>query len=260
MPTTPAAESAAAESAIWADVHERWLRYRGEEVWRDVAATETEVVPEVDPRGDLERRARQWGYPLAQADLPDLARFAAALALVEAEGWDSDDGVLATQAYEARRFLAADRILPWAVPWLIGVARCYPETRVDATVTAEALLELGDRHRPAPVLVGGEGLGLPGYDGYGPMDEPAELLDRMCSLWGGIVVFRRSVSSMVGAEVERRRDAVRWLSNDWFRGNLVTWYEVAGVRWDRLVESHPGTARYWTDLAQRAAGTAQSAK
>lgn len=267
MPTTPAAETAAsaaeaaaAESAIWAGVAERWTRDGNQGIWEDLPGAEAGVIPEVNPRGDLERRARQWGYLLEEGDLGDVALFAAGLAMAEAEAWESGDGVLATQAFEERRFLAAERIVPWAVPWLLAVARCFPEARSDATDTAERLLEIGERHRLAPVLSGEEGIFLPGHDGYGSADQPGELADRIGSLWGGMVVFRRSLVSISGEELTARRPRDRWMGDADFRSNISSWYEVGAVRWRRLAERHPGTSRYWLDLARRAVLTAEIAK
>ena len=74
----------------------------------------------------------------------------------------------------------ADRILPWAVPWLDAV------DIAEAGSSHALLLELGDRHRPAPALVEGEGLALPGEDGYGPV-EFGPTAKRLASLWGGLV-------------------------------------------------------------------------
>ena len=260
MPTTPAADSATAESDSWAHIAARWSGELHSDVWRDLPPIEARVIPEVKPEEDLQRRARRWGYRLADADLSDLATFAAALAVAEAEAWVSGDGVLATQAYEERRFLAADRVVPWAVPWLMAVGRCFPETRVDATEASTGLLRIGEQHRLGPALTGHEGLRPPGNDGYGPTDEPLELADRLGSLWGGRVVFKRSVSSMTGACGGGRRPGPRWLADGEFRRDVATWYEVAAMRWQRMATEYPGTAGYWTDLARRARFTAQIAK
>jgi hypothetical protein len=260
MPTTPAADSAAADLATWAGIAERWTGEFNPDVWDDLPGSEALVIPEVSPRDDLERRARRWAYPLRDGDLADTALFAAALARAEVEAWESGDGVLATQAYEERRFLASDRIAPWAVPWLLAVARCFPENRMDATDAAAALLAIGERHRLAPALAGAEGLHLPDHDGYGPSMSPVEPGDRVGSLWGGMVVFRRSLTSLTGEPHEGRIPTERWLADTGFRANLSSWYEVAVARWGRMAELHPGTAGYWLDLARRADHTAKLAK
>lgn len=260
MPTTPAADSAAADLATWAGIAERWTGDANPDVWDDLPGSEGLVIPEVNPRDDLERRARRWAYPLREGDLADTALFAAALARAEVGAWESGDGVLATQAYEERRFLAADRIVPWAVPWLLAVARCFPENRVDATGAAGALVAIGERHRLAPALAGAEGLHLPDHDGYGPLPAPVEPGDRVGSLWGGMVVFRRSLVSITGETHEGRVPTERWITDAGFRANLGSWYEVAVARWGRMAEVHPGTAAYWLDLARRADHTAKLAK
>lgn len=260
MHTTPAADTAAAESATWANIAQRWAGEANPDVWDDLPGSEALVIPDVDVRDDLERRARRWGYPLADGNLGDVAMFAAALARAEADAWNADDGVLATQAYEERRFLAADRIVPWAVPWLLAVTRCFPESRDDATDAAVALLRIGEQHRLAPSLAGDEGLRPPGHDGYGPSTEPQEIVDRICSLWGGIVVFRRSLISISGEEIGARRPGARWLTDAGLRSNIATWYEIGAARWRCLAEQHPGTGAYWLDLARRASETAEIAK
>ncbi len=260
MHTTPAADTAAAESATWANIAVRWSAESNFDVWQDLPGAEALVIPDVDVRDDLERRARRWGYRLADGDLGDVAMFAAALARAEADAWAADDGVLATQAYEDRRFLAADRIVPWAVPWLLAASRCFPDLRTDASETAAALLRIGEQHRLAPSLAGNEGLRLPGHDGYGPAGQPGELTDRICSLWGGLVVFRRSLISISGEEIGARRPEARWFTDVELRGNIATWYEIGAARWRCLAEQHPGTGAYWLDLARRASETAEIAK
>jgi hypothetical protein len=189
-----------------------------------------------------------------------MALFAAALARTEAESWLGGDRVVATQAFEERRHLLGDRILPWAVPWLRALARCFPAHRIDATDAAKTLLSLGERHRPAPILTGAEGLFLPGHDGYGAKDLHGHLGMRMGSLWGGLVVFRCTLESITGELVPNRHVTGDRFDTPAFRGTVVTLYEVAEVRWRRLAENHPGTARYWFDLAARAAATAEIAK
>ncbi len=260
MPTSSAVDAARRESAIWTNVAERWHPDRNREIWDDLPGAERAVIPEVDPLSDLRRRADRWSYPLTRGDLADVSLFAAALARTEQESWSSDDGVVATQAYEERRRLAGDRILPWAVPWLRAVARWFPEHRVDATATTEQLLEWGDRNRPAAALTATEGLFLPGHDGYGPVGVDHSLEYRVGSLWGGLVVFRRSLESILGQELSNRQFDPAWSESPEFLATLVTLYEVTSVRWDRLADRHLGTARYWLDVANRAQATAESAK
>jgi hypothetical protein len=265
MPTSSATDSAAAtaasaESAAWASLAERWHPDRNREIWNDLAPFEALVIPETDPSSDLEKRARRWSYPLSRSDLSDLALFAAALARMEGEAWLGGDGVVATQAFEERRFLAADRVLPWAIPWLRAVARCFPDSRESADQASAALLEIGDRHRPAPFLTGSEGLFPPGHDSYGPVDLPAATTDRIVSLWGGLVVFRRSLESITGVALSVRLVSEDWLNDADIVATIATWYEVTAMRWRRLADRHPGTARLWQELANRAQETAESAK
>lgn len=265
MPTNSANDSSAAhaalaESAVWASVAQRWRQADRQAVWSDLPPIEAIVIPEVDPRDDLEKRARRWSYPLADGDLADLARFAAALAQTEGEAWRAEDRVLATRAFEERRFLAADRVLPWAVPWLRAVARCFPESRSIAEETAVDLLDIGERHRPAPLLTGGEGLFPPGCDSFGPVDVPPDLAARVVTLWGGLVVFRRSLESVTGRSPSSRVVLRPWLDDPDFIDTVATWYEVTAVRWLRLASAFPGTARLWHEMANRAQQTAESAK
>ncbi|MDJ0925043.1 MAG: hypothetical protein QNJ77_10815 [Acidimicrobiia bacterium] len=236
MPTKSAAEEAAAEAERWAGVSARWSAASHPEVWAARPGDETAVIPQVDPRVDLQRRARRWSYPLENCDLADLTRFAAALARAEAEAWAAGDGVVATQAFEERRYLAADRIVPWAVPWLLAVAEYFPGEHRGAESTAQELLGFGERHRLAPVLSGTEGLNPPGHDGYGPADAPNRLPDRIGSLWGGLVLM------------SSRPD------------DLEARYTAAAIAWRDLAGRYPGAARYWLDLASRADLTAKIAK
>lgn len=260
MPTSSAASAARRETAAWAAIAERWHADDNREIWDDVPGAERAVIPEVDPLSDLEKRAGRWSYPLQRRDLSDVALFAAALARTEAEAWASGDGVLATQAYEERRFLAADRVLPWAVPWLRAVSRCFPSSRKTADGAAHMLPDIGDRHRPAPILTGSEGLFPPGYDSYGPADLPPDIPARLTSLWGGRVVFRRSVASIAGESQAARTLSPGWREDPSLRDVVATWYEVAASRWRGLAQGHPGTARLWNELAIRSDRTAEIAK
>jgi len=122
--------------------------------------TEYEVVGTYDPGSDLDRRAAEWGHQLANHDLGAIALFAAALAHTEADSWDDGTFDIATRAYEARRFLLGDRIIHWAVPWLLA------EGPGDV---ASFLLDLGDEMRVAPALPGNEGLQVAGEDSFGPL-------------------------------------------------------------------------------------------
>ncbi len=245
---TTAAATARHEAALWVSIAERWHPDRNAEIWADVPAVEDRVISGVDASFDLDRRARRWGHTLERHDLSEIALFAAALATTEAEAWETGERTVATQAFEDRRFLAADRVLPWAVPWLLAVARCFPENRDDADAAAEALLSLGEQHRMAPYLADGEGLHPPGHDGYGPADQPHELGNRIGTLWGGMVVFDRSIQSITGLDLGR--DQVNE-SDAGTEAALAAWYDVSAARWETLAAQYPGTAAYWVDLARR---------
>jgi hypothetical protein len=239
MPTAPepaAAAAARAEASQWATVAEWSPR-----PWQDVAPTEAAVVGYYDPAADLERRAAAWGHRLVRPDLVSLARFGAGLAMAEADAWHAEDAVVATRAYAERRFLLGDRVLHWAVPWLDAVGRCYPQWRNEAHARRDLLLDLGDRHRPAPDL--GLSLTAPGEDAFGPRTVDGG--DLLRSLWSGAVLLDATVASLGGT-----------LSGDSVRRDLATLYEVAAVRWKALAETRPGSAVLWRDLGRRAQRTA----
>jgi hypothetical protein len=148
-----------------------------------------------DPLDDLDRRGRWWNHRFVSARLVEVLAFGVALAEAEAAAWASDDGVVATRAFEDRRFLYSDRLVHWVVPLSFSA----PE----AAEFRNLMLELGDRLRPAPIMTGDEGIHPPGEDAFGPIDSP-------------LVV-----------DLGPR------------------------VRWERLADSHPGTARLWRDLSRR---------
>lgn len=222
----------------------------------DVAPVEAAVVALYDPGADLRRRAGLWGYPLASEDLADLARFAAALSSTEAEAWSADDPVTATRALEARRFLVADRVIHWAVPWLDQIGRCYPASRGPAHDARAVLLELGDEHRLAPAIVSGEGLFLPGEDSYGPESPDVPLAQLLTSLWSGGVLLDATLRSMTGDRNAGRAGLEILLSRPDLATDLAHLYRAYAARWRSLATAHPGTARLWSDLAQRANRTA----
>ena len=143
--------------------------------WAELAThstpTERELMLTYDPESDLDRRAGEWGHQFAEHDLGSIALFAGALAQTEANAWDDGTLDIATRAYEARRFLLSDRIIHWAVPWLLASG--------DAD-DAEFLLDLGDEMRVAPALPGHEGLVAKGEDSYGSLDQTG-------GIWSGWV-------------------------------------------------------------------------
>ena len=125
-----------------------------------VTATEYEVMRTYQPGSDLDRRAAEWSHQLASHDLGAIALFAAALAHTEADAWDDGTLDVATRSYEARRFLLGDRIVHWAVPWLLATG---------SGDYAQFILDLGDEMRVAPALTGREGLVMAGEDSLGPL-------------------------------------------------------------------------------------------
>jgi hypothetical protein len=119
------------------------------------------TVTGFDPIEDLNRRGRWWSHRFPSDRLPDVVAFGVALAAAETDAWGSNDPVVATRAFEDRRFLLSDRLIHWVVP-LSYVTEDADSLRVD-------VLALGDRLRVAPLLTGDEGLHPPGEDSYGPL-------------------------------------------------------------------------------------------
>lgn len=259
MPTrSEAATTATEEARIWAGFVGEWTAERHPALWNDLPPSEAEVVRFYQPDGDLARRARYWGYEFGSRDLADLARFGAGLARAEADAWERDEPHIATRAYADRRFLLGDRLLHWAVPWLDAAARCHPAERDLAEPARFALLDLGDRLRPAPILSEGqEGLFPPGEDSYGPLDPPAPLAEWLLSVWSGRVMMRSTLTSLGGAAVGLRVVPAEWLEDPHMRSLLSMTYEVIAPRWDGLALEHPGSAQLWRDLSRRARGTAR---
>lgn len=249
-----AAETAAQEAAIWMEVARSW--HPGRQPIEDVPPNERAVVRLYDPRSELQRHGRQWGYEFITADLSDLARFAAALARTESEAWATDRGHLATRAYQERRFLLGDRILHWAIPWLDAVSHEYPAVAGTATATKDRLLDLADHHRPAPALAGSEGLVVPGFDGYGPLNQDIPFERLLISIWSGTVLLNSHLAEVFGEQVDRDRLPPTWDSHPGARAALESGYIAAADRWDRLAVQRPGSAQLWRDLANRARRTA----
>ncbi len=188
-----------------------------------------------DPGPELARRAARWGHTLGGVRLADLATFASGLALAEAEAWDAGAPDLATRAHEARRFLLADRVIHWAVPWLDSIGTYHPSERQAAVAERDLLLALGDTHRVAPAIPGREGLHLPGEDSFGPTEVREPLATWVTSLWSGMVH-------------DEPFDSPRRLASE---------YAAAAASWSAVAALHPGSAELWTDLAQRAIVTAE---
>ncbi|NND85277.1 MAG: hypothetical protein HKN46_09040 [Acidimicrobiia bacterium] len=131
-----------------------------------------------------------------------------------------------------RRFLLGDRILHWAVPWMIAVGE-------PASDALDALLRLGDLHRPEPELSGNEGLTPPGEDRFGPL-EPVPL----SSMLVGAVVLESVADDWGTTRDGLRAGEVPDAAIPWLRGHVDMW--------GRLRSAHPGSAALWRDLAGRA--------
>lgn len=114
-----------------------------------------------DPREDLNRRGRWWSHRFPSTRLPDVLAFGVALATTEGDAWGSNDPVVATRAFEDRRFLLSDRVIHWLVPLTYVTEGAEP--------MRDGLLALGDRLRVAPLLTGDEGIHPPGEDSFGPL-------------------------------------------------------------------------------------------
>lgn len=251
-----AAHSAESEATTWLGIARSWAAADHPEVWGDVPGDEASVVGFYDPTEDLHRRMRTWSYEPAALDLADLARFASGLAQAEAEAWRADKPHIATQAYEERRFLMGDRILHWSVPWLAMVGRWYPTEADLAHETRRRLLELGDVHRPAPALSGTEGLVVPGFDGFGPIDAGVSLPRLARSVWSGLVLSTPQLSEIRHARLAERRIESRWLGEPATRRLLAAAFRAGSQQWDSLAADHPGSAQLWRDLSLRAYRTA----
>ncbi len=248
-----AAETAQADVVEWVEIHDLALSIASEGV--DPGPLERDVTG-IDPARDLARRAGRWSYQLPSNDLAELARFAAALATTEAEAWREDDPIVATSAFEDRRFLLSDRVVHWVVPWADVAARCHPPRRAEAEKLRDRLLVMGDRLRPAPLLTGDEGLHPPGEDSFGPVEVAPALGDHLASLLSGTVIFAATASSLVGGDHARRFSSTELADRD-LRSNLEVLYDNAAARWSSMATNHPGTERLWRDLARRAASTAR---
>jgi hypothetical protein len=254
MPTrSDAASSAEAEARHWATLSRTWRAGDHPELWNDLPPIEHDVVRFYRPDGDLERRAAYWGYSFQAADLADLCRFGAALARAEAGAWEHDEPHIATRAYADRRYLLGDRLMHWAVPWLDAAGRCHPPERDNAEQALAIVLDLGDRLRPAPALSAGtEGLFPPGEDSFGPIETEIPLRSHLLSVWSGRVVMRATLASLGGRPLPKRTVPCGWLADPAMRELIRVMYEVSAPRWTRLAREHPGSARLWLDLADRA--------
>lgn len=183
----------------------------------------TEVaVMGFDPTTDLDRRSGAWFHRLPDHTLAALARFAAGLARAEADGWENDDRSVATRALSDRRFLLGDRIIHWAIPWVVSFGSLDLESGPEAVAIVERLLAIGDHHRVAPALAGSEGLVPPGHDSIGPLQDELDTTTALCGWFFGAGVVEASA------------------------------FEAAASLWDDLATRHPGTAQLWLDYGERA--------
>ena len=251
--TTPSAATAASEEAAqWMKIARDWHPGRQRVAQIDLTPSEASVVALFDPADELTRRAKTWSYQVRGDHLSDLARFSAALARAESDAWLNDRGHIATRAYQDRRFLLGDRILHWAIPWLDAVARQYPSVNTLATGTKDQLLQLGELHRPAPAVSGTEGLVVPGFDGYGPLDTPAPFEELMLSVWRGSVLLHGYLGDLFGEPISGRQLPRAWDTVPGARTAIEATYRASATRWDELAERYQGTAQLWRDLANRA--------
>ena len=247
MPTRPdrhVTPSAAARAEA-----ERWLSVADQVATLgdiEPRAFEAEVVGFYDPGDDLDRRAAGWNHELSDHGLQALALFAAGLAAAEATAWDESQPDVAARAFADRRHLVGDRLVHWAVPWLFSVAQSDTASAGEAAWAVRALLQIGDRLRPAPFGAGAEGLHPPGEDTFGPLDPGVGLEQLVTSVWAGAVLLRSTWSAAPDSE------GVPDLHRG---GGVLARFADAAVFWAGLAESHPGTAALWMDLAARATST-----
>ena len=251
-----AAEAARREATIWHGVAMAWKAELHPLIWADIPGREADVVGRHDPVEDLKRRTSRWGYPLGDGDFADLSRFAAALALAEADAWADDRPHVATRAYEDRRFLVADRLIHWAIPWLDAVGRSHPGSQAAAEDARDRLLLMGDEMRVAPELATGEGRHPPGHDAYGPLEWGA-VEHGIDSLWSGGVVTGEAISSMTLGSHTGRSGLPALAAVFERRVDLSEIFGVFGLRWRRLADAHEGSAELWRALARRAERTAK---
>jgi hypothetical protein len=252
-----AARSARSEAAGWLEVVSILQEESPHAASEDVPPTEAAVVDSFDPLDDLRRRAGTWGFRITDGNLGELATFGAALAVTEAESWEADQPHVATRAYAERRFLLGDRILHWAVPWLDSASRWYSRALPKSERARRTLLELGERLRPAPALVGAEGLTPPGEDAYGPIEGGPDVGERLTSVHGGVLLFQVVMQSLTGRPVEHRSEIAQHLADASVRQAIATHYQAAEKRWLRVADAYLGSARLWQDLAVRAGRTAE---
>ena len=216
---TRASERAAREAVEWVEIAG----------WIGSVPSHSEVtelaLTGFDPGSDLARRTRRWSYVLPDHTAHSLAIYAASLARAEAEAWERDDPVVATQAVSDRRFLVGDRFVHWVIPWLLPIGSAEGAARQ----VVDAVLAIGDHHRPAPSLTSGEGMFPPGNDSVGPLSDDVD------------------TSSLLSG----------WVFPGEPPADLAPSYRSAERRWRELAALHAGTSQLWVDLAMRAGRSAE---
>lgn len=155
---------------------------------RQLPGAHEATVTGFDPLDDLNRRGRWWAHRFDVGGLLEVVAFGVALAMVETEAWERDDPVVATRAFEDRRFLFSDRLVHWVVP-LTFVTSGTEQLR-------ELLLAMGDRLRPAPVLTGTEGLYPPGEDSFGPLSSRLRIELGPPDRWRALAVAHPGTASL----------------------------------------------------------------
>ncbi len=146
------------------------------------------TVTGFDPLDDLNRRGRWWAHRFDVGGLIEVVAFGVALAMAETDAWQRDDPVVATRAFEDRRFLFSDRLVHWVVP-LTFVTAGTEQLR-------DLLLAMGDRLRPAPVLTGAEGLYPPGEDSFGPLSSGLRIELGPPGRWRALAVTHPGTASL----------------------------------------------------------------
>ena len=232
MPTRPE-DGAPAILAAVREV-EAWERIVAlvEEAFPEGGPPESSVVRFHDPGRDLAARGARWGFTPATGSLAEVVRFAGGLALAESEARRDGESDVALAAFVERRRLVGDRLVHWAVPWLLAASSGEGD---GAGVAARLLLEVADALRPAPAVGGTEGLFPPGEDSYGPVEFEAPIDELLVSVWSGLA------AAEPGQLPDRDADD----------------YEAAAPAWRHLAAAYEGTARLWLDLAGRAERTAR---
>ncbi len=210
---------------------------------------ERTIVGGFDPTRLLVAAMDRWDYRPRTFHLPELARFGSYLAAVHADAIASGDNRLATGSKAALRRLLADRVLHWSVPWLDAIVRSEPPAAALARDARDLLLSLAETHRAAPVPEGSEGLLVPGFDGYGPVE--TDLADSLATLRCGDVLGLPVLQAIgVSGPVTVPLSTHHALA-------LGRHFLTVEQRWDHLAGRFPGSAQYWRDLAGRARFSAQ---